>query len=96
MTPSSSGQIILDNQISDGIRSSSGRIPSSISSESKDEWTISELRARQELKVARDKRHLVHVKERLQRDEIDLVRDETRLVELQREEARLEAKEWGF
>jgi len=53
------------------------------------ELSISEQRARQELKVGRDKRSMVMLQERLRKDE-------TRLKELRTEESQLEAKEWGF
>lgn len=53
------------------------------------EFTISEKRARAELKVGRDKRSLVMMQELLQRDE-------AKLEELRQEENRLEAAEWGF
>ena len=53
------------------------------------ELTISEKRARAELKVGRDKRSMVLMQERLQKDEVQLK-------ELQKEENRLEAAEWGF
>ena len=51
--------------------------------------SVSELRARAELKVGRDKRSLVMIQERLHRDE-------TILKELQKEESQLEAMELGF
>ena len=59
------------------------------SSTSAIELTISEKRARAELTVGRDKRSMVLMQDRLQKDEV-------RLKELQTEENRLEAAEWGF
>jgi hypothetical protein len=53
------------------------------------ELTVAEKRARAELKVGRDKRSLVLMQDRLQKDE-------AQLKELQKEEYRLEAAEWGF
>ena len=63
--------------------------PSSSSSSSKIQLTVNEQRARAELKVGRDKRSLVLMQERLEVDEL-------KLKELQKEESRLEAAEWGF
>ena len=90
-----------DNHINSCIPATTSSIPFA---DSREEWTISELRARQELKVARDKRSLGHIQDRLQeQDGIKLVelqnrlhQDEIKLSELQREEGRLEAKYWGF
>ncbi|VEU40481.1 unnamed protein product [Pseudo-nitzschia multistriata] len=53
------------------------------------EPTVSEQRARVELKVGRDKRSLVLMQERLKADELELEN-------LRKEESRLEAIEWGF
>ena len=53
------------------------------------ELTISEKRARAELKVGRDKRNMVVMQDYLQKDEANLE-------ELRKEEYRLEAAEWGF
>jgi len=49
------------------------------------EYTVSEQRARQELRVGRDKRHMVLLQDRLERDEV-------KLTELRQEESRLEVE----
>lgn len=59
------------------------------SSQESPELTISEKRARAELRVGRDKRSLVLMEQRLEKDEANLE-------ELRKEEYRLEAAEWGY
>jgi len=86
--PSSSSSSVVHDREANIVATNQNK-PSSSSSSSKIQLTVNEQRARAELKVGRDKRSLVLMQERLKEDEL-------KLKELQKEESRLEAAEWGF